>query len=177
MPPSTSEPKRQQQGDLIAMHSLKKFSIGLLIALLLCVSYLGIHTAHAAQLRPTAPCNVYGYLSGRLSNVHTYYETSAHCGSNNATVYTWLANCDTYSHDAEADTWQTQVTHSGGTRYADSGRSGWVTYPPNCVSYYTQESYLSFWQLADPSYGCTWFAVSDNVYYSLDYQCGLFPTR
>lgn len=162
------------------MRFLEKFSVGLLIAWLLGMFYLGNNTAYAAQLRPEASCTEYVYGSIALEDVFTIYDTYSWCQTNHAYVDTYLADCSTTtSHDAEADTWQTQVTHAGGTRYNETGRSGWVTYPPNCYAYYVQKSYLTLQtlvkQLPDPSYGCTWFAVDDNVYNSRDYQCGLFP--
>lgn len=160
------------------MHSLGKFSVGLLLASILCLSFLGVHVVHADQLHATNPlstCQDSTHYSSILDGVGTVYTTGSYCGSQNAFVETYLQNCASQYHDAEADTWQTRQITSGGTRYAETGKSGWVTYPPDCQTYFVQVSTLSFQQLTDPSYGCTWFAVDDNVNNSLDYQCRQFP--
>src|SRR5579875_344458 len=165
--------------DLLSMRCfLDKLSLGLMLAVLILLSSVGLHIAYARSLQPADPCQAYGYYSGSLSGVQTYYIDYSLCGSVNADVDTYLINCGSSNRDAEADTWQTRQTNSQGTRYNETGRSGWVTYPNNCTDYYVQESYYTDGgqQLADPSYGCTWFAINDNVYDDLDYQCGLFPS-
>jgi hypothetical protein len=160
-------------------HLPEKLSLGLMLTLLIWLASVDLHTTYAYPLQPTDPCDAYAYQSGSLSGVQTFYSPYSYCSSPsyNAFVDTYLDNCGNANRDAEADTWQTRQTNSQGTRYNETGRSGWVTYPDDCNIYYVQQSYLtSTYQLADPSYGCTWFAINDNVYDALDYQCGLFPS-
>jgi hypothetical protein len=70
--------------------------------------------------------------------------------------------------DAQGDTWLTQVPHSGGTRYGETGRSSVISYPNNGKQYFVQEALYQTW-LA-PIYGCNW--VNFPSYgVSYDYNC------
>lgn len=159
-----------------------KFSI-ILIRILVMLFILGIstlwfQTAHATNLHPNAACQNNWHYNW-IGNVEVATGAYSHCGSTNALAPDDFANCDSAFHNGNADAWQTRQVYPGGTRYNETGRSGFITYPPNCSWYWVQTSYLtSQQQLQDPSYGCAWFAVDViDSSHTLDYQCALFPNR
>lgn len=157
------------------MRLLERISVCVLLALL-CIGYFGNPVVHAFSKVTMDLCQDNVDYSGTISGVYAIYEPNSQCPSNgdNALILTYLTNCDSVTHDAQTDTWQTQVTNSAGTRYAETGRSNRVTYPTDCNWYFVQQSYLSSpTQLPDPSYGCVWVNVFNIG--SLDYQCGQFP--
>jgi len=149
------------------------------LPLLLILSFLFSGTASASTQHPAGQCawtwHWTGYVDGGI--IAGYYTASYCAGSHTAEVPTWIYNCTGGYHSAQTDTWQTRWIDPQGTRYGETGRSGWVTYPPDCYSYYTQTSWLPWnGQLQDPSYGCVWLAADGNPYNAIDYQCSQFPT-
>jgi len=85
-------------------HLPEKLSLGLLLALLICLSSVGVQNAHARSLQPANPCQGTGHFSSSLSGVYTHYDTNSHCGGINAYVDTYISNCGSSFHDAESDT-------------------------------------------------------------------------
>lgn len=159
------------------MQRLFLISTVLVLLFTLCFSFTSWGaTANAATLSPAAACQSNEFVNS-LSFVNIDIQSNSHCGTNDSLANSFIANCDLTIHNAQADTWQTRQTSSGGTRYNETGRSGLVTYQTDCTWYYVQGSYLtSDSQLLDPSYGCAWLEV-DNLSQTLDYQCSLFPQR
>lgn len=99
----------------------RKFSIVLLVLFSLAFSCFWVQTTYASNLQPNAPCQENSW-NNTISIIHVNIQTQAYsyCGQGSAETFANVENCDSKSHDAEADVWQTQVPHAGGTRYNET---------------------------------------------------------
>jgi hypothetical protein len=139
----------------------------LLLAIIVSTAGFSSGTAHA-QATKALDCRT-NYGNFWVGNVELQVDTAtSDCWAVWAKATTYVANCDSSSHNANVDTWQTQNTAPGGSRSGETGRSGYITYPHNCSFYVVQTS--NVWSgLSDPAYGCAWMDV--QYLGTIDYNC------
>lgn len=157
--------------NFLKKHIIVRLTVIATLLLVVIAGTLGASdgTAHA-QTTKALSCRTH-YGDFWVGNVELEVDTAtADCNWPYAKASTYVANCDSVSRNANVDTWQTQYTGSGGTRYGETGRSGYITYPPNCSWYFVQTS-NDWGGLSDPAYGCAWMTVSNLG--TIDYRCVL----
>ena len=150
------------------------------IAVLLMGTAIFASPVQAANAPPaTAPhpytaCNsgrsdAYPPMNGYSGYMDLINVGHSSCSGGPANSNTYAANCSGRSYwTAQADTWLTQQPYSGGHRNSESGRSGLVSYPNNCVVYSVNGT--SEWFPPSPLWSCAWWYVKESNW-SVDYVC------
>ena len=143
-----------------------------IIALLTAIAVycLPAGSAYAASSVPARPASCHAAMNTwTLENVTIGVAASnIWCSWPNSQAQPRMQACSGGAYTIQEDVWQTQQPFPGGQRYAETGRSNWATYPPDCQWHYGPMSNL-WGGLSDPEWGCAWAQLYDLQ--SKDYMC------
>ena len=151
----------------------KQFVVSFSIITCMIASFLVMPSsiyAATGSIRPLAACSRYAinYNPAPTFTWETYTVTG--CNGVSPAVEAYINNCTTNTQTVNTDTWSTQQVFAGGTRLAESGRSGYISLPNDCQWY--GESLLSGpgQTFTTPLFGCSWFSWRETGQ-TEDYLC------
>lgn len=162
------------------MQFLLHFGKRLLIAAMLtCVAVMatlglgfGGGASSVAHAAPMSSCN-YWYVSNSAYGYWDAEYTSdgkASCNGAVPQAQGWLYPCSGVDVTANMDTWLTQDPNVGGTRLAESGRTGLETWMPDC-KWHEQVMVYGWGQYwTTPLWACLW-THDATVNLTFDYLC------
>lgn len=125
--------------------------------------------AHAAPLNA---CSFYETVNSKPGFWDALYESqgSSSCVGAPPQGEGWINACSGVPVSANMDTWLTQYPYSGGTRLAESGRTGLKTWASDCQAH-EQVSVWGWGQVGTtPLWACLW-VYDQTVNLSFDYLC------
>lgn len=162
------------------MNRCRRLTVITVIFLATLIGTPGFTQGEARAQQPMSFCShVYQTWTQDLSIKFELKVSNDACSTDGTSVATgFIANCSSSLYtQVNAETWQTRQLFVGGIRYGDTGKTGNITYPPNCYFYQEVLSYVNP-QLLDPSYGCGWDQINNNQINSCpNTMYLLFPSR
>lgn len=129
----------------------------------------GAPAAHAA---PLSPCNTYWVDNDAYGFWDAEYQVDGQTSCNGSAPqgYGDLFPCSNVQVSVNMDVWLAQSTVRGGTRLADSGRTGIQTWVADC-RWHTQATVIGWGQVfTTPLWACLW-ADDYTVNLTFNYLC------
>ncbi len=153
----------------------KGIVVGGCLALLVATSGGVVSAAPAAPAKPLrslTPCMInWGSDVNWGNNVTTQTIGESSCLGAPPDAITNIDNCGTYSQAVfNTDAWLTQLPQPGGTRLAESGRTGYIAYPNDCA-WYNAATVNGWGQYGtSPLWACGWY-LYQRTGTAHDYVC------
>lgn len=157
---------------------LRTALVAIMCAVALLTLNLGVSLdgrASVAQAASLTSCTTYenDIVSAHLSGFwDAYYEidgvTSCHGAAPRGEG--WVKPCSGVNVTVNMDAWLSQTTARGGTRLAESGRSGLITWPGDCQMHRQVVVYGWGQVFTNPLWACLW-AYDQTSNATLNYLC------
>lgn len=117
---------------------------------------VGTPVAHAAALRPLDSCSSYTTYYNYFTDVDVAIKAVTGCAGSPPGGTGWLYPCYGAIATLNMDAWLSKSTQPGGTRLAESGRSGEQSWAPDC-QWHAQVNVTGWGQLFTvPLWACLW---------------------
>lgn len=143
-----------------------------LSAILIVVGASGavVFSANASVAHAEACSTYWAFAGGTPTGLSLQDVNDSSCGGTPPDASAEVNNCNNRYYTINTDSWLTQDPAPGGTRLAESGRSGLIQYPNDC-NWYIPSTVTGWGQtFTTPLYGCSWFYVQD-FNRAWDYVC------